>query len=133
MVPVWSRDLAPLRSAQEGVGLEVPMTLPNALWGDVIAQADVWKAHDPLDNVAALKGVALYVAHGNGQPGPLDTSGASATFDDNAADNNAFVHALAALHIPVTVYAYGNGTHSWPYWQRDLHRWLPLALKALGE
>lgn len=107
--------------------------MPDALWGDVTAQHDVWLAHDPADNAAALKGVALYVAHGNGQPGPLDPSGASATGDDNAAVSDSFVRALAALHIPVTVDAYENGTHSWPYWQRDLHRWFPLMLKALGE
>jgi len=47
--------------------------------------------------------------------------------------NDTFVHQLAALHIPVTVDAYGNGTHDWPYWQRDLHRALPFLLKALGE
>ena len=35
----------------------------------------MWKAHDPTTNAAALKGTALYVAYGNGQPGPLDASG----------------------------------------------------------
>jgi S-formylglutathione hydrolase FrmB len=41
--------------------------VPNALWGNSKAQADVWKAHDPTDNAAALKGTALYVAYGNGK------------------------------------------------------------------
>ena len=110
------------------------LVFPNALWGDVIAQADVWKAHDPVDNVAALKGTALYVAYGNGALGPLDASGALPNGEDGIATvGQAFVSALAALHIPVTVDAYGNGTHSWPYWQRDLHRSLPFLLKALGE
>jgi diacylglycerol O-acyltransferase / trehalose O-mycolyltransferase len=107
---------------------------PDVMWGDPVAQADVWKAHDPTDNVAALKGTALYVAHGNGQPGPLDASGAMPDSQESefATESAAFVHHLDALKIPVTVYAYGNGTHDWPYWQRDLHRWLPLALKALA-
>ena len=34
--------------------------------------------------------------------------------------------------IPATVDAYGPGTHSEPYWERALHRSLPLLLKALG-
>jgi len=113
--------------------------VPNALWGDSSAQADVWKAHDPTDNAAALKDTALYVANGNGEIGPLD-NGVASPFDpdgtterDVAVESAAFVDQLGALKIPVTVDAYGNGTHNFPYFERDLHRWLPLALKALGE
>lgn len=47
--------------------------------------------------------------------------------------NEQFLHQLAELKIPVTVDAYGNGTHDWPFWQRDLHRSRPLMLNALGE
>ena len=32
---------------------------------------------------------------------------------------------LTALGIPHAWNAYGGGTHSWPYWQRDLRTWLP--------
>ena len=39
---------------------------------------------------------------------------------------------LKQLGIPVTVDAYGPGTHSDPYWERALHRSLPMLLKALG-
>ena len=114
---------------------------PSAIWGDPIAQADVWKAHDPTDKAAALKGTALYVAYGNGKIGPLD-NGSPSPLDldpdgsgerEIATESAAFVHQLGALHIPVTVDAYGAGTHNWPYWQRDLHRSLPFLLKALGE
>ena len=111
----------------------------NDWWGSPVAQAEVWKAHDPTDNAAALKGTALYVAYGNGEIGPLDNGVVSpydpdgSTERDVAVQSAAFVHQLEALHIPVTVDAYGNGTHNWPYCERDLHRWLPLALKALGE
>jgi diacylglycerol O-acyltransferase/trehalose O-mycolyltransferase len=47
--------------------------------------------------------------------------------------NETFVHQLAAQSIPVTVDAYGPGTHADPYMQRDLARSLPFLLKALGE
>ena len=40
--------------------------------------------------------------------------------------------ALQRLHIPATIDFYGPGTHSWPYWQRELHRALPILLRALG-
>jgi S-formylglutathione hydrolase FrmB len=111
----------------------------DPIWGDSQAQADVWKAHDPTDNAAALNGTALYVAYGNGKIGPLD-NGVASPFDPDgvvegevATESARFVDQLGALNIPVTVDAYGNGTHNFPYFERDLHRWLPLALEALGE
>jgi S-formylglutathione hydrolase FrmB len=113
--------------------------LPADLWGDPTTQADVWKAHDALLNAAALKGTALYVAYGNGQPGPFD-NGKASTMDPTGAteqqihlQGTSFVKRLAELKIPVTVYDYGNGTHSFPYMQRDFERSLPLILQALGE
>ena len=111
--------------------------LPSAIWGDPLSQPHVWKAHDPTTNAAALNGTALYVAYGNGNMGPLD-NGKASPYDpdvlverDVATESGAFVHQLTALHIPVTVDAYGNGTHTWPYMQRDLRRSLPFLLKAL--
>lgn len=103
-------------------------------WGDPFQQADVWEAHDPLVNAEALRGTELYVAYGNGQPGALDDAGA--TVDSTELwvfrESEAFVQRLAELNIPVTIYAYGNGTHTGPYFVRNLHNSLPLILKALG-
>jgi S-formylglutathione hydrolase FrmB len=70
---------------------------------------------------------------------PLDHGQQSADDPDGsgerwcAARSAAFIERLAALKIPVTVYAYGNGTHNAPYWQRDFERSFPLILKALSE
>jgi diacylglycerol O-acyltransferase / trehalose O-mycolyltransferase len=36
------------------------------------------------------------------------------------------------LHIQPTIDLYGPGTHSWRYWQRELHRSWPLLTDALG-
>ena len=113
--------------------------LTNDIWGDPLAQADVWKAHDPTVNAAGLNGTALYVAYGNGQVGPLDNGHVSggdptgSTEAEIALESASFVNRLAELKIPVTVDAYGNGTHSQPYFERDLHNAFPLILKALGE
>ena len=108
---------------------------PYNRWGDPVAQADVWKAHDPTDNAAALKGTALYVAYGNGEIGPLDSGSydpAGVTELEIAAESAAFVKRLGQLKIPVTVHAYA-GTHYDPYWERELHLSFPLILKALAE
>ena len=114
---------------------------PHDVWGDPVAQADIWKAHDPFVNAAALRGTALYVAYGNGRPGPLDYLNENGTpWDPGGAveqecgiQSAALVQRLKELKIPVTAYAYGNGTHGLAYFQRAFDRSLPLILKALGE
>ena len=112
---------------------------PYDKWGDPIQQADIWMAHDPYLNAAALKGMALFVAYGNGEPGALDNYAISPwdpTGDAErycAAQSAAFVKRLHELKIPVTVFAYGNGTHGAAYFSRDLKQSRPLILKALGE
>jgi diacylglycerol O-acyltransferase / trehalose O-mycolyltransferase len=112
---------------------------PNDKWGDRVAQAAVWQAHDPYLNAAALQGTALFVSYGNGEPGALDgyvPSGWDPTGDVErmvAAESAAFVKRLHDLNVPVTVYAYGNGTHNVAYFQRAFNRSVPLILKALGE
>ena len=107
----------------------------NDLWGDPHAQSDNWKAHDPTENVAALRGLPLYIAYGDGGRGPLDK--ADPPSDDLeswiAGQNRSFVAALKTEGIAATIDAYGPGSHYWPYWERGLHRSLPLLLKALGE
>ena len=40
---------------------------------------------------------------------------------------------LKKAGIPVTVDAYGDGTHSWEYWDHELRKSLPLLLEAVGE
>ena len=111
---------------------------PKAMWGDPTAQADIWTAHDPMTNAAALKGIGLFVSYGNGEPGPLDNGKPSIWDPDGsgerelAAEGAAFVKRLGELKIPVTVDAYGNGTHHELYWDREFQRSLPLILKALG-
>ena len=108
---------------------------PRALWGDPQRQADVWAAHDPYDLAPRLRGVDLFVSVGNGQPGPLDgpatTEQARRIEQAVQPQNLAFVERLHQLGIPVQFDAYGAGTHDWPYWQRELHRSLPLLLHAL--
>lgn len=128
----YSGELDPLH------GLVIPPYLIGDLWGDPVKNADVWLAHDPTANAEGLRGTGLFVAYGNGVVGPLD-DGQASPFDptgeierDAAFQSEAFIRRLDELTIPVTVYAYGNGTHWTPYWQRDLQQSLPLMLEALG-
>ena len=94
-----------------------------------------YRAHSPIDLASNLRGLRLYLACGDGLPGPLDPPGAE--MDNLEANLNAHLHrmagALAAANIRATVDDYGPGTHSFPYWQRDLHRAMPLILQALAH
>jgi diacylglycerol O-acyltransferase/trehalose O-mycolyltransferase len=112
-----------------GPGVEAP----PALWGDRQAQADVWVAHDPVSRAADLRGTPLFVAYGNGRSGPLDAP--DTPIDEVeawlAGLNETFLARLGELGITATVDAYGPGTHTWPYWERSLHRAMPLLLDAL--
>ena len=106
---------------------------PNALWGNPVAQRDIWEANDPTYSVDRLHSVKLFVASGNGQPGPFDTSSQpNATEVEVDAESHNFVAALDAAHLPVTTDFYGAGTHSWPYWQQELHRSFPMLMQAIG-
>jgi diacylglycerol O-acyltransferase / trehalose O-mycolyltransferase len=105
---------------------------PYAIWGDPVAQRAIWTAHDPVSLAPRLRGIPLFLSVGNGTAGPFDPPG---TTDDGEAwiqqMNLDFAARLAQLRIPVTTDFYGPGTHSWPYWERELHRSLPLLLDAL--
>ena len=109
---------------------------PNYLarWGDPVVDAANWAAHDPMVLVPALRGTALYLSFGNGLPGPLDPGRVDVDKLEAWVDagNELFVAAVQQAGIPATVDAYGPGTHSWPYWERELHTALPMLSGAAG-
>ncbi|MEV0155149.1 alpha/beta hydrolase family protein [Micromonospora sp. NPDC050686] len=107
---------------------------PDDLWGDPVAQRDIWAAHDPVALAKRLRHTALFVATGDGTAGgPFDAPDRTDALEALIhAENVVFVDRLRELGIRVTTDLYGPGTHSWPYWQRELHRALPMLLDALG-
>ena len=103
------------------VGLDgVP---PNSIFGDRVTNEINWADHDPTTLANNLRGMSLSMYFGNGQPGPLDRSpnaGAMAIEALVHTDNVDFHNRLLALGISSLYDDYGAGTHSWPYWTRDL-------------
>ncbi len=103
---------------------------PRAVWGDPARDRAVWRRHDPAELVPGLAGVRLFVSAGDGRPGPFE-GGAGDRDSVEAqvgAETRAFVRRARADGVPVTADLYGPGTHTWAYWQRELHRALPLLL-----
>ncbi len=108
---------------------------PLALWGDPVADADVWAAHNPYDLARKLRGVRVYLSTGNGEPGPLDPPGAG--FDGLeqllGEQSVALADRLRAAGVRVRTDFYGPGRHTWPYWERALHRSFPMLVAALRQ
>lgn len=107
---------------------------PLGLWGDPVEQRRIWNAHDPLHLARQLRHTPVFLASGNGQPGPFDDPARPVdTLEQELWEQNVLVaQRLKQLHAPLVTDLYGPGTHSWPYWERELHRSLPLLLRALG-
>jgi diacylglycerol O-acyltransferase/trehalose O-mycolyltransferase len=107
---------------------------PDALWGDPVAQEEIWRAHNPYDLAGGLVDIPVFVSCGNGRPGELDppltlpTSGEGRFLEMG----QAFGARLRSLGGTVTEDFYGNGTHAWPYWERELHRSFPMLMEAIG-
>jgi S-formylglutathione hydrolase FrmB len=117
--------VTPIINATE-VGLN--RTPPNTIFGDRVTNEINWAAHDPATLAGNLRGMRLYAWTGNGNPGPLDDPQPNLP----AMGIEAGVHELTTLFkgeldkrsIPIDYHDYGAGTHTWPYWERDLRELL---------
>jgi diacylglycerol O-acyltransferase/trehalose O-mycolyltransferase len=105
---------------------------PLALWGDPVAQRRIWEAHDPYFLARRLRHTPVFLSVGDGTAGPFDPPG---VFDELEAELSLQNHLAAArmerVGVPLRTDFYGPGTHTWPYWERELHRSLPMLLRAL--
>jgi S-formylglutathione hydrolase FrmB len=95
-----------------------------SMFGPRTTQEIDWAAHDPTTLAENLRGMRLVIYTGNGQSGPLDSAvpnpGAMAIEGGVEQLSTLFHNRLQTLGIPSTFDDYGPGTHSWPYWARDL-------------
>ncbi|GAA0618603.1 alpha/beta hydrolase family protein [Kribbella sandramycini] len=104
---------------------------PRRVWGDPVAQRNIWAAHDPYYLAHHLKSLPLYLSSGDGTAGPFDQPDALEA--DFNRQNKALAAALTQAGAKrLTTNFYGPGTHAWPYWQRELHSSLPILLTALN-
>ncbi|MYT74814.1 MULTISPECIES: alpha/beta hydrolase family protein [unclassified Streptomyces] len=109
-------------------------TDPLRVWGDPVAQRAIWAAHDPYHLAKRLKSLPVYLSSGDGTAGPLDPPGTTNALEaDFDRQNHALADRLKSLGAQhLTTHFYGPGTHTWPYWQRELHSSLPMLLHGLG-
>ncbi|MFD9667043.1 alpha/beta hydrolase [Rhodococcus sp. NPDC059968] len=107
-----------------------------------------WREHDPYLDAEGLRGLSLFIANGNGLPGPHESplqprTPQSPPLQDQIAVGGAIEAAtnvctyrlaerLHQLNIPATFDFRNNGTHSWGYWEDDLRASWPQLAESLG-
>ncbi|MFF8452207.1 alpha/beta hydrolase [Streptomyces leeuwenhoekii] len=120
-----------------------------AVFGDPWEQWKVWLDWDPFHHAEGLRRTPVYLASGDGTPGPLDgaepephipgTEKWVALADDDVVSVTEAVCAeetrmlsarLRSLKAPVTTHIY-PGTHTGTYGYRELRHALPMLLAAL--
>ncbi|MER5385558.1 alpha/beta hydrolase family protein [Streptomyces sp. NPDC002688] len=110
----------------------------NQVWGDPNKNAEIWQAHNPSAMPKAFRGTTVHISCGYGYPGPLDQGHAldvilvgalaEAVLPDSV---KRFAGSLRSAGVRTTTHIYGPGTHSWPYWQRELHEIWPTVMTSL--
>jgi S-formylglutathione hydrolase FrmB len=118
------------------------------MWGPLDGPG--WVEHDPLVNAEKLRGTPIYMSTGNGLPGiPNDTFLNPRLSDGRAYTENQIIiggpieaatnlctsnmaKRLYELNIPAVVDFQSVGTHSWGYWQDQLHKSWPFIAGSLG-
>ncbi len=110
------------------------------MWGPLDGPG--WRANDPYLNAEKLRGTKIYMTSGTGLPGTHErledpfVQGDPFFLANQALLGGAIEVAidqctrqmagrLAELRIPADVTFRNTGTHSWGYWQDDLHRTWP--------
>ncbi|HYQ64923.1 alpha/beta hydrolase family protein [Actinophytocola sp.] len=108
---------------------------PLGLWGDPVANADVWAAHNPFDLARRLRGTKVFISAGNGEAGPFDAPGSGVDGLEQLLGEQSVAVAdqLRRYGIPVRTDFYGPGHHAWPYWERELHRSFPMLVWAVAH
>lgn len=117
------------------------------MWGPDSDPA--WIDNDAFVNAEKLRGTDIYISSGSGVPGPLDTldgpdvAGSPSKLVEQLAVGALIESAtdqcsrhmqtrLDALGIPATYNFRDSGTHSWGYWQSDMHDSWPLLASSMG-
>jgi S-formylglutathione hydrolase FrmB len=115
------------------------------MWGPPTDPA--WAANDPYLHADKLRGTAIYVSTGTGAPGPHDTLDGANGSGIQLAYQLIFGAPLEAvtnlctrqlrdrlrqLAVPATFELRPTGTHSWGYWEEDLHKSWDTIGVALG-
>jgi hypothetical protein len=107
-------------------------------WGDPTTQQVVWRDNDAADLAGNLRGVRVFIRSGNGKPGPFDRPAPPANSIAGIVlriellveygahlENLALVKRLHAHQVRTVNARFYDGSHSPPYWIRDMRQFVP--------
>ncbi|MFA3843441.1 alpha/beta hydrolase [Streptomyces aureus] len=121
-----------LGTAREGIDIK-------EVWGDPVKNAGVWRAHNPAAMPRSFRGMHVHLSAGSSQPGPSDMGRPPGVLLASVLGEaplskqiKRFARSLRSAGVDVTTHVYTPGTHSWPYWQDELHSIWPPLMKSLG-
>jgi len=109
---------------------------PDAMFGSRATDETNWQGHDPADLVDNLRPVDLWLYTATGLPGPYDSAPNPAASGIELATHGStegFVQRAQQQGVPFHLVDYTYGTHSWPYWARDLAQYLPHAMAMFAR
>ncbi|RJL22722.1 esterase family protein [Bailinhaonella thermotolerans] len=117
---------------------------PLRIWGVPGVHDANWRAHDPYERAAGLRGTRVHLSSGTtGKRGPLDrdlTPEQELVSRFVGGDQERLIgrsnmdlaRRLRSLGVRVTTHFYGDGWHQWRYWQREMHSIWPAMMSAIG-
>lgn len=118
------------------------------MWG--VPGGPGWVANDPYVNAGKLKGTKVYMTSGSGLPGPNDQLNAPLIDGDPVTLGNQILlggvieaavnqcteqmaQRMNELGVENKVLLRPTGTHSWAYWEQDLHDTWPMIAADLAK
>lgn len=106
----------------------------SPMWGGRWARRGQWAREDPCRLADALRGTPVYLSAGNGKrvPGDAPAPGDRLLERLIGPASQDLAKRLAASGQAATT-NFGDGTHTWPSWQREVNRSWPFLLAALGR
>lgn len=117
----------------DGQSYQVAGVPPGSIFGPRATEEVRWRGRNPVDLADNLRHTDLVLRHGNGLPGRF--GGSPDAGEAGIRLTGVSLHdRLTALGIDHVWDDYGNGVHTWPYWEWGMQlvwpRWLELAAAA---
>jgi S-formylglutathione hydrolase FrmB len=109
---------------------------PFSELGSPVSDLINWQGHDPATLITNLRGMSIAMWTGTGVDGPLDPGPnpyASAIEALVYQSTQHFDQHLVEEGIPAYYDNYVYGTHTFPYWARDLRAYVPMMMAAFDH
>ena len=120
----------------EGTAAALDQVEPAAMFGPHLTNELNWQGHDPTRLITNLRGMSLDLYTATGLPGELDTtldlSAMGIEFLTHISTLAFTAHAKAA-GLPYYLDDYVFGTHTFPYWARDLRDFVPRMMDVFAH